>query len=220
MSTPPPASLQARVRRAAAQPRGALVLFHGRGADENDMLPLLDELDPQRRLLGVALRGTLALPPGGFHWYVSQAVGYPDPESFLSTFRQVGGWLDMLTQDTGIPAERILLGGFSQGAVMSYVLGLGEGRPRPAGVIALSGFIPTVPGFTLDLTLPLPPVAIGHGIADPVISVEFARRARDVLERAGAAVFYREARLPHAVDPGFLRALTVWIDRIFGGENG
>jgi phospholipase/carboxylesterase len=207
------------VRQAASRPRGALVLFHGRGADENDMYPLLDELDPRHRLLGVALRGTLALPPGGFHWYVSRAVGYPDPETFLSTFRRVGGWLDTLTKETGIPAERVVLGGFSQGAVMSYAFGLGEERPRPAAVIALSGFIPTVPGFTLNLTPPLPPVAIGHGVNDPVISVEFARRARDVLEGAGATVLYREAPIPHAVDPAFLGALTVWIERICGDEN-
>jgi phospholipase/carboxylesterase len=104
-----------------------------------------------------------------------------------------------------------VLGGFSQGAVMTYSLGLGRGRPRPAALVALSGFMPTVPGFELDLEPPLPPVAIGHGTFDNVISVEWGRRARQELEAAGADVLYREYPLPHAVDPGFLVELPPWL---------
>jgi phospholipase/carboxylesterase len=94
---------------------------------------------------------------------------------------------------------------------MTYALGLGRGRPRPAGLIALSGFIPSVEGFELDLTAPLPPVAIGHGTYDPVISVEWSRRAKAQLEQAGADVLYREYPLPHAVDPGYLTELASWL---------
>src|SRR5205807_1563228 len=118
-------------------------------------------LDPERRLLGVTPRGPLSMPPGGAHWYIVRRVGYPDPETFHSTYRRAGQWLETLANETGIPLERTVLGGFSQGAVMSYALGLGAGRPRPAAIIALSGFIPTVEGFELDLSRPLPPVAIG-----------------------------------------------------------
>ena len=84
-----------------------------------------------------------------------------------------------------------MLGGFSQGAVMTYALGLGAGRPRPAGLIALSGFMPTVPGFSLDLEPPLPRIAIGHGALDPVISVEWSRDARARSGAAGADLTYR-----------------------------
>jgi len=214
MSKVKPDSLEHRVRPAASAPEGLLVLFHGRGADENDLYPLLDLLDPDRRLLGVTPRGPLSMPPGGAHWYVVRRVGYPDPRTFNATLRRAGHWLDTLANDTGIPLERTVLGGFSQGAVMSYALGLGAGRPRPAAIIALSGFIPTVEGFELDLNRPLPPVAIGHGTADPVISVDFARRARRLLEQAGASVVYREAPLPHAVDPAFLAEIVPWLGRI------
>ena len=65
------------------------MLFHGRGADEHDLFPLLDILDPERRLLGATARGPLSLPPGGAHWYVVRRVGYPDPETFHATYRQV-----------------------------------------------------------------------------------------------------------------------------------
>lgn len=199
-------------RPAAGAPEGLLVLFHGRGADERDLYPLLGVLDPQRRLLGLTPRGPLSLPPGGAHWYAVQEIGYPDPGTFLPTYTEVSGWLDSVAEETGIGPERTVLGGFSQGAVMTYALGLSRGRPSPAALVALSGFVPTAPGFELDLERPLPPVAIGHGTFDPVISVEWSRRARQLLEAAGADVLYREYPLPHAVEPGFLAELAPWIE--------
>jgi phospholipase/carboxylesterase len=189
-------------RPAAGDPAGALVLFHGRGADEHDLFPLLDVLDPQRRLHGYTPRGPLSLPPGGAHWYVVPRVGFPDPPTFAASYGEASAWLDSL------PYERIALGGFSQGAVMSYALGLGVGRPRPAALLAFSGFIPEVDGWELDVSQPFPPIAIGHGTDDPVIPVEFGRAARDRLEGAGARVVYRESPMGHAIDPTFLRELV------------
>ena len=198
-------------RPAAAEPEGLLILFHGRGADEHDLFPLLDVLDPDRRLLGLTPRGPLSLPPGGAHWYAVREIGFPGPSTFLPTYETVSAWLDAAAAETGIGAERTVLGGFSQGAVMTYALGLARGRARPAALIALSGFVPTVEGFELDLEPPLPPVAIGHGSFDPVISVGWGRRARALLEGAGAEVLFRERPLPHAVDPQFLVELVPWL---------
>jgi phospholipase/carboxylesterase len=205
--------MQSLYRPAAADPEGALVLLHGRGADERDLYPLLDLLDPERRLLGATARGPLSLPPGGAHWYVVRQVGYPDPDTFHATFPELAGWLDGMLAEHGIPPERAVLGGFSQGSVMSYALGLGAGRPRPAGIMALSGFLPTVEGFELDLDKARGlPVAIGHGTHDPVIPVDFGRDARERLEAAGADVTYRESPMPHTIDPQFLRELQeTWL---------
>ena len=204
-------SLEYRLRPAEGEAQGALVLFHGRGADENDLYPLLDLLDPERRLVAATPRGPLSLPPGGAHWYIVREIGFPDRETFDASYRLAGEWLAAFAEETGVAPERTILGGFSQGAVMTYALGLGRGRPRPAGLIALSGFIPTVEGFELDLSQPLPPVAIGHGIYDPVISVEWSRRANAELEAADAEVLYREYPLPHAVDPRYLSELSSWV---------
>jgi phospholipase/carboxylesterase len=204
--------MQSLYRPPAAEPEGALVLLHGRGTDERDLFPLLDVLDPERRLLGATARGPLSLPPGGAHWYVVRRVGYPDPETFQSTYPQLAAWLDELLEEHDIPHERTVLGGFSQGSVMSYALGLGPRRPRPAGIMALSGFLPQVEGFELDFDKAAGlPVAIGHGTHDPVISVEFARDARDRLADAGARVTYRESPMPHTIDPSFLRELPAWL---------
>jgi phospholipase/carboxylesterase len=204
-------SLHHHIRTAAGEPEGALVLFHGRGADELDLVPLLDALDPHRRYLGVTPRGPLSLPPGGAHWYVVQRVGFPDPATFLPTAERAGAWLDALAEETEVPPERTVLGGFSQGAVMTYTLGLGRGRPRYAGLVGLSGFIPVVEGWEPDLDRELPPVAIGHGTYDPIIDVGFSRAARETLETAGAQVTYRESPMPHAIDPRFAAELQQWI---------
>ena len=206
--------LEYLVRPPSADPEGALVLLHGRGADERDLFPLIDILDPERRLLGATARGPLSLPPGGAHWYAVRQVGYPDPETFHSTFPKLSNWLDELLAEHGIPPERTVLGGFSQGSVMSYALGLGTRRPRPAGILALSGFLPTVEGFELDWGNAAGlPVAIGHGTHDPVISVDFGRDARDRLSDAGADVTFRESPMGHTIDPGFLRELPGWLSR-------
>jgi phospholipase/carboxylesterase len=186
--------------------------MHGRGTDEFDLLPLLDVLDPERRFVGLTPRAPLSLPPGGAHWYVVRRVGYPDSETFYASLRAVSGWLDALPDELGLTWDRIVLGGFSMGAVMSYATGLGHGRPTPAGIMALSGFIPTVEGFELELERARSlPVAIAHGTADPVISVEFARDARRRLESSGAAVTYRESPVPHTIDPAVLPDLRRWL---------
>ena len=205
-------SLSHLVRPAASEPAGLLVLLHGRGADERDLYPLLDLLDPLRRMLAATPRGPLSLPPGGAHWYAVREIGYPDPTTFTATLALASKWLDNLASEAGVGWERTVLGGFSQGAVMTYTLGLGAGRPRPAGLIALSGFMPTVPGFELDLSGTLPRVAIGHGSADPVIGVEWGRDAHARLQAAGADVLYQEApRMGHSIDPVLLRELPHWI---------
>jgi len=198
-------SLQFRSRPAAGEPEGALVLFHGRGADENDLYPLLDLLDPERKLAGFTPRGPLSLPPGGAHWYALGGIGTPEPRTFAVGYEAAREWLDGL----GFPPEHTVIGGFSQGAVMSYALGLDVERPRPAAIVAFSGFVPSVPGLEPDFEH-APPVAIGHGSYDDVISVEFGRKAHELLPHA----LYREYPLPHAIDPRFVEEVSSWLQSV------
>jgi phospholipase/carboxylesterase len=202
-------------RPAAHEPAdGALVLFHGRATDEHDLIPVIDALDPERRLTGLTPRGPFTMPPGGFHWYGPVIrVGYPDRATFEQSFALLSDWLaDDAPGLTGAPIERTVLGGFSQGSVMAYALGLGAGRPSPAGILAMSGFIPVVEGFELDLASHAGlPVAITHGTQDPVISVEFGRQARDTVKAAGLDVLYRESPIGHGVDPRGIDELRGWL---------
>lgn len=204
-------ALTARERPAAGEPEGALVLFHGRGADEYDLYPLLDELDPEGRLVGATPRGPLSLPPGGAHWYALGGIPTPEARTFSASYGAASDWLDSFLAERGLTHDQLVLGGFSQGGVMAYSLGLGAGRPRPAALTVFSSFIPRVEGFELDLSQPLPPIAIGHGMHDPVIEVEWGRRAREQLELAGADVLYKETPMFHQIDPAFVGEVAGWL---------
>jgi phospholipase/carboxylesterase len=193
-----------RERPAAGDALGALVLFHGRGADEHDLFPLLDALDPERRLQGYTLRGPLTLPPGGAHWYIVPRVGYPDADTFRASYDEAGAWLDAL------PYERVVLGGFSQGCVMALSLGLGAGRSAPLAICGFSGFIPVVDGWSMRADS-LPPVAYGHGTLDQVIPIQFGRRTREQLEASSVELLYREYPLPHTLDPDFVFEVRDWL---------
>jgi phospholipase/carboxylesterase len=200
-------------RAAGGEPEGLLVLHHGRGSDERDLIGLADFLDPERRLRVVAPRAPLQLPGSpGYHWYLVPRVGHPDRESFEAARAALADLHDRLWEESGVGPERTVLGGFSMGAVMSYAMGLGGDRPAPAGILAFSGFVPTVEGWEPSLSDRTgTPVFISHGSRDPVIGVDFAGRARELLEAGGLDVTYRESQLGHQIDPAHLRDAATWL---------
>lgn len=202
-----------RERPAAADPAGLLVLHHGRGADESDLLGLADVLDPSRRLHVVTPRAPLTLPGSpGFHWYVVPRVGYPDHDTFHAAYAKLATFHDEVWAATGIAPEKTVLGGFSMGSVMSYSLGLSGPRPKPAGVLAFSGFIPTVDGWQPNLgTRADLPVFIAHGRRDPIMEIDLARGARDLLETAGLPVSYHESDAGHHIDPAHVGPAVEWL---------
>jgi len=211
-------SLTYQERPAAGEPAGLLVLHHGRGADEHDLLGLADVLDPPRRLHVVTPRAPLTIPgwPGN-HWYVVPRVGYPDPETFHSAYDRLTAFHDELWDRTGIGPADTVLGGFSMGSVMSYSLGLPAGRPAPGGILAFSGFLPTVEGWQPDLgSRPDLPVFIAHGRRDPVIDVAFAHQARELLQAGGLPVEYHESDAGHNIDPAHVPAAVRWLSSVTG----
>jgi phospholipase/carboxylesterase len=199
-------------RPAAAEAAGLLVLHHGRGTDERDLIGLADVFDPDRRLHVVTPRGPLTLPGSpGHHWYVVPRVGYPDPKTFYSAFDALAEFHDDLWERTDIPPERTVLGGFSMGSVMSYSMGLSADRPEVAGLLIFSGFIPTVERWEPDLSRTGTRVFIAHGRRDPVMEVGFARRARELLEGAGFQVDYHESDAAHHIDPAHVAPAVAWL---------
>jgi phospholipase/carboxylesterase len=207
-------------RAARSEPEGLLVLHHGRGSDEQDLIGLADVFDPERRSHVVAPRAPLRLPGSpGYHWYLVPRVGYPDPDSFRAAYAELAAFHDGLWERTGLGPDRTVLGGFSMGTVMSYALGLGGDRPAPAGILALSGFIPVVEGWepSLDDRADTK-ILIAHGRNDPVIPVTFGRAARQILESAGFAVDYRESDAAHHVDPGDVPRVVAWLGDALPGH--
>jgi phospholipase/carboxylesterase len=206
-----------RERPAAESGEGLLVLHHGRGTDERDLLGLADVLDPGRRWHVASPRAPLQLPGSpGYHWYLVPRVGYPDHDTFHAARRDLAEFHDRLWEQTGIEPARTVLGGFSMGTVMSYTMALSEDRPPVAGTLAFSGFIPVVEDWQPHLEDRRGTrVFIAHGRADPVIGVEFARSARRLLEDGGLAVEYRESDVGHQIDPRDLDAAAGWLDRVW-----
>ncbi len=203
-------------RPATGEPAGLLVLHHGRGTDEHDLLGLADGLDPQRRLHVVTPRGPLTLPgwPGN-HWYMVRRVGYPDPETFHKAYATLAEFHDELWRRTGIAPDQTVFGGFSMGSVMCYSMGLAGERAAPAGILAFSGFIPTVEGWRPHLAdRTKSRVFIAHGRHDPVMEVGFARSARDLLEAGGLEVSYHESDAAHQIDPAHVPLAMHWLSRL------
>lgn len=212
--------------RAAAvdPPAGLLILHHGRGSNERDLLGIADIIDSAHQLGVVAPRAPLRLPGSpGFHWYLVPRVGYPDPATFDAASRDLAAFHDEVWEQTGIPPERTILGGFSMGAVMSYALGLAAERPAPAGILAFSGFIPTVAGWQPSLADRTGlRVFIAHGRYDGVIDIEFAEQARDLLTAGGLDVEYHEHNGGHEIDRSDLGAAVGWLRPTLGlgGDSG
>jgi phospholipase/carboxylesterase len=206
-------SLTYRERAAAGEPAGLLILHHGRGTDEQDLLPLADVVDPARRLHVLSPRAPLQLPGmPGYHWYRVPRVGYPDPATFHAAYGELAALHDEVWERTGIDPTGTVLGGFSMGSVMSYALALGADRPAPAGILAFSGFIPTVEGWRPHLSgREALRAFIAHGRNDPVMDVGFARRARDELQAAGLTVDYHESDVGHQIDPAQIPAAASWL---------
>jgi len=210
------ASLNYLERPSTGQPEGLLVLHHGRGTDERDLLPLADVFDPDRRVHVVTPRAPLRLQGSpGYHWYLVPRVGHPDPQTFEAARSALAELHDELWELTGVTPERTVLGGFSMGTVMSYATALSADRPAPTGIMALSGFVPTVEGWEPQLAgRESTRVLISHGSFDPVIAVDFARGARDLLRGAGFEVDYREFEGAHNIDPRDIPRDTEWLHAV------
>ncbi|MDX6602485.1 MAG: phospholipase/carboxylesterase [Solirubrobacterales bacterium] len=151
----------------------------------------------------------------GFHWYLVPRVGYPDPKTFHAARAALAELHDGLWQKTEVEPARTVLGGFSMGAVMSYAMAFSGERPAVAGVLAFSGFVPTVEDWDPEFEDRQGTRAfVAHGRRDPIMGIDFARRARELLTAAGIAVDYHESDLGHQIDPGHLAAAAGWLDEV------
>jgi phospholipase/carboxylesterase len=202
-------------RPAVAEPAGLLVLHHGRGTDERDLVGLADVLDPKRRLHVVTPRAplTLGVSPG-YHWYLVPRVGYPDHDTFHAARAALAELHDRLWEQTGIDPSRTVLGGFSMGTVMSYAMAFSAERHPVAGVLGFSGFVPIVDDWEPYFdNRQATRVFIAHGRRDPIMEVGFARRARELLETGGLDVEYHESDVGHQIDPAHLERAAQWLAR-------
>ena len=198
----------------------ALILLHGRGTDEHDLLGLAPYLDP--RLLIVSTRAPFPFAyGGGYAWYDVLQVGIPHPGMFAESYDRLATFVDEAVAGYPIDPQRVFLLGFSMGAVMAHALALTQPR-RLAGVVAHSGYVP--PEKELDLEFALGELAgrgwfVAHGVNDPVIPVEFGRATRDLLQSTAADLMYSEYPIAHQISQRSLDDLSAWLTVRIGSTD-
>jgi phospholipase/carboxylesterase len=193
-----------------------LLLVHGYGADENDLAPLTDLIDPEGRFLTLCPRGPFDLTPGtGAAWYDRDTNGDVDQVSFCGSLVLLDQLVDGVCAKTGLEPSEMVIIGFSQGAAMALASSLRDStRPRPAGVAALSGSIPEQSWLEYGWSAhDLPPVYVQHGLDDQVVSVDQGRRTRDMLRGHGIDVEYHEYPMQHEINGASLADLRTWLGK-------
>ncbi len=190
-------------------PPGLLIL-HGRGADEGDLLGLAAALDP--RLLVVAARAPFPLGLG-YHWYDLLHLGEPEPSTFARSRSLLDRFIGEIIKGYGLGANRLYLAGFSQGAMMLATMTLSQ-PSRIAGAALLSGYLPLQTRIETDPAALLgKPFFVAHGTRDPVIPVEASRMVNAYLAGLGASVTYREYPIEHQISEEELRDVAGWLTR-------
>ena len=184
-----------------------LVMLHGRGADMNDLAdlaPLLAEPGTLRCVFANAPRPFEAYPGMTFGW--TWFDGWPPEQQSVAVSREL--LLKFIGEVTNrYKTSKLILAGFSQGAMMSLDVGL---RSDAVGIIAMSGGL-----YDVDLPKLTPkPVFIAHGTDDDVVPVLYARRARLVLEQNGFDVEYHEYPMGHQVVMEEIQAVRAFIGRL------
>ncbi|ERN41326.1 putative esterase [Rubidibacter lacunae KORDI 51-2] len=178
--------------RDGRSPHRLFVGLHGWGANAADLAGLAPLLALDNCLL--------AFPDAPFpHPYVAGGRAWYDLErrdvEQLEFGRQLlQAWMVDLLESSGIPSDRTVLCGFSQGGAMALDVGLVQPL---AGVVCLSGYLHAPPNSPSTF----PPVLLVHGTLDPVVPVSAARQARSVLDKAGVTVDYREFEMQHEIPP-------------------
>ncbi len=193
-------------------PHPAIILLHGRGADENDLLGLAPYLDP--RLLVISARAPFPFQyGGGYAWYDVIEVGLPHPPMFAESYDRLTKFADEVVGGYPVDPERVFLLGFSMGTVMAHALALT--RPEKcAGVVAHSGYIP--PEQELGIRFRLGDLKgrawfVAHGTHDPIIPVRFGRETRDLIGDTAADLTYQEYPIAHQISQHSLDDLSAWL---------
>ncbi|AFY79405.1 putative esterase [Pleurocapsa sp. PCC 7327] len=185
------------------RPTHLFIALHGWGADARDLAPLASMFNlPDYQFLFPNAPFPHPQVPGGKAWYALETEDYA---GILESRQMLFDWLVSLESETGVPLERTILSGFSQGGAM--ILDIGLNLPV-AGLCSMSGYLHAKPQASNS---PLPPILIVHGRQDPVVPVQAARQARDELTAIGATVEYHEFDMGHEIRPAVLDLLQQFI---------
>ncbi|MCT8334135.1 alpha/beta hydrolase-fold protein [Leptospira sp. 85282-16] len=192
-----------------------LLLLHGVGSNEEDLFSLSNYLPDS--FLVVSLRGPLILGPNSYGWYeVLFTTGQPkiNLEQERQSRKLLLEFLVYLKSNYQFDESNVWIGGFSQGAIMSYSLGLLY-PDKFKGIIALSGRLLEENKEIINVTEELltKKIFISHGTNDRVLSIEYARSVRQYLESIGIRPHYHEYEEGHSINREMLKDLIEWLEK-------
>jgi len=193
-----------------AEPRFAVIWMHGLGADGSDFVPVVPHLGldgapavrfvfPNAPQIPVTCNGGYVMPA----WYdiitLDSTTRTVDEAGILRSRDAIRRLIER-ENARGVPSERIVLAGFSQGGAIAYAAALTHPQ-RLAGIIALSTYIPTPALLEAEATAANAglPIFAAHGTEDDVVGLSLGTRARDLVQRLGHAVEWRDYPMPHSV---------------------
>ena len=200
-------------------PNGTVVLLHGRGDNAAGIAPLAFDLN-REDLRVISVQAPLALDPlqsDGYEWYRMHEAGQTEQPTLLESLAGLASFIESLVRIVPGHAGRVVLQGFSQGAVTA--LGLQAQRPDlVSGVIAMSGYFPFKQKNVVN-NFKGQPIFVGHGTMDTVIPIDIGRQSHILLKELGADVTYREYPISHQISTDELGDIRAWLDGILPALN-
>jgi phospholipase/carboxylesterase len=192
-------------------PHPTLVLLHGRGTDENDLLELVSQLPP--RLLVVSVRAPHRYQYGGYKWFDLDDIGDINIDQLLSSCNAFIRCLDDIRQKYPVDPNRLFLFGFSMGAIMSLAISLSD-PSHFKGIAAHSGMLPHHERLPYRWNeLGNTSFFIAHGQYDPIVPVGLGRQAHQQLMQSNASVIYREYPIQHTISEESLCDIAAWLQK-------
>lgn len=209
----------------APNPTAAVIWMHGLGADGNDFVPIVKELNldgcpairfvfPHAATMPVTINGGYVMRA----WYdiLGTDIAKREDEAGLRLSQKNIEQLIAREIARGIPANRIILAGFSQGCAMALQVGLRYSE-KLAGLLCLSGYVPLRDavsnerhGANHDT-----PIYLAHGRADPVIPLQRAEQSRDLLLELGYKIEWHEYKMQHSVCEEEIHDMSAWLKKVF-----
>jgi len=188
-----------------------ILALHGRGSNERDLISLASYL-PQK-FLWISPRGPFTLGPDSYEWFQITQIGKPDPTRLADALHALDTFIDEITMNYPVDKNKLYLLGFSQGTIMSMSYALTKPQ-RVAGVIAQSGYIPHESGLQIDEAgIKHKPFILTHGIQDPLLTIDMARRSRDILQKLEVDLEYHEFNMAHNISEESLVAINSWLEK-------
>jgi len=218
------ALLQTIEKETGPNPTVAIIWMHGLGADANDFVPMLQELDlsglpairfifPNADTMPVTVNGGYVMRA----WYdiVATDLGRQEDEAGLRASQLKVEALMARENARGIPNERIILAGFSQGCAMTLQTGLRQ-KTKLAGMLCLSGYVPIAAKAAAEHTpeSKATPIFLVHGRMDPVIQIARATASRDLLVDWGYNVEWHEYAMQHSLCQQEVDDISAWLKRV------